>query len=259
MIEITDAQLQLWLQSAFWPFVRISGLLMSAPLIGERYAPVRVRIGLGILLLILLLPGMPTANVLAPFSAAWWFAGIGELAIGILMGFLLRLAFEAMMLAGELIGFGMGLGFARLADPVHGTDAPALGLFLRTLSMLLFLSLGGHLRLIEALAASFQTMPGGSVALTGELFHSAALMGRVVFDGALAIALPLIAAMLLVNLAFGVMSRSTPTLNATAVGFPISLFAGMVLLGVTIAPMLGHFQEVLNRLWRAIEALIQSV
>lgn len=257
-MTFSDAQLQDWLQAAFWPFVRIGGVMMTAPVIGERFAPARVRLIVALVLLMAILPVLPARPAIPVFSSAWWMAGVEELGLGVLIGFLLRLVFEAMMLAGEVIGYGMGLGFARLADPVHGTDAPVLGSLLRLLAMLVFLTLGGHLQLIQMLAGSFRVAPAGAAVLHPQMFESTAELGKILFSGALAVALPIAAAMLVVNIAFGVMNRSAPTLNAVSVGFPISLLAGMVLLGVDLRPMLGHFRSLLDTGWSALGALIDA-
>lgn len=258
-MELADTQLQTWLQGALWPLVRITAVMMSAPVFGERYAPARIRLGLSLALLVVLLPVLPPRPVLPAFGAQWWLAGIGEMVFGLAIGFSLRLVFEAMVLAGELISLGMGLGFARMADPVRGTDSPVVGSFMRVLAMLLFLALGGHLRLISALADSFTVAPVGAALLQASMFKTLALLGSVIFAGGVAIALPIAAAMLIVNLGFGVMNRSAPTLNATSVGFPISLFAGLVLLGAALVPMLSRFSALLDEAWLRLDALIHAM
>jgi flagellar biosynthetic protein FliR len=257
-VNITDAQLQIWIQEYFWPFARIGGLLMTAPVFGGRSAPARVRLifalALTMALAPLLPPSAPTPAPLTVFTAAWWLRAAQETALGIAFGFVLQLVFEAVVMGGELIGYGMGLGFARLADPIRGADAPVLGAFLRVAFMLLFFAAGAHLRLIEVLADSFKALPSGA-SLGAHDMLALARYGAQLFRGALSIALPAVAALLLVNMAFGAMNRSAPTLNAMSVGFPLTLLVGLVMLDFNLPAMSGVLQNLLVDAWALIGAL----
>jgi flagellar biosynthetic protein FliR len=123
----------------------------------------------------------------------------------------------------------MGLSFAFNMDPMHGTQVPVLGQFYSMLVMLTFLALDGHLRLIEVLVDGFRTMPVGTSGLGTDGIWSIITWGSQLFTGALSIALPGVTALLIVNVAFGVMSRAAPQLNLFAVGFPITLVFGLVI------------------------------
>jgi flagellar biosynthetic protein FliR len=218
-----------------------------------------VRLLFVLALTMVLAPLLPKAPPLDSFTAKWWLRVAQEMVVGIAIGFLLQLAFEAIMLGGELIGNGMGLGFARLADPVRGTDAPVIGQFLQVFTVMLFLAAGGHLRLIEVLADSFRTVPDGGALLTTQTFYSLAAFASQTFAGALSVALPMVGALLLVNMAFGVMSRSSPTLNSMAVGFPLSLLAGLVLLRFNLPTVADVLARQLNAVWQFIAAWTGSV
>lgn len=229
-MQITDADLARWMAQYLWPFVRIGGLLLIAPVLGSRSVPARIRITLAVLLTLVLAPLLAPPPALVAYSAAWWFEIARQLLIGIAMGFVMMLVFEAVAFAGELIAYGMGLSFAQLNDPLHGASTPVVGQLLTVFATLLFLSLDGHLRLIEGMAESFQLMPIGTAGLSPEAFKGLALWGGSVFDSGLRLGLPLVIALLLVNLAFGLMGRAAPTLGGLAIGFPIALAAGFVLL-----------------------------
>ena len=245
-MTFTDTQLIAWLEAWFWPMVRIGGVLASAPVIGARVVPVRIRVVLMVLLTLVIAPLLPPAPYLETFKAEWWLEVGQQMLIGVAMGFVLMIVFEAVVLAGELISYGMGLSFAQLVDPLRGAGTPVVGQLMMVMATLLFLSVGGHLRLIEALAASFQTLPVGGAGLDAAALSMLARWGSNVFVGGVQIALPVMIALLLVNLAFGVMSRSAPALSALSVGFPIALAAGMVLLGYslpTLAAVLNHMLD----------------
>lgn len=254
-MTLTDAQLQAWLQAWLWPLVRIGGLMASAPVLGNTHVPVRVRVVLAVLLTLVIAPLLPAPVLIPLFSADWWLETARQMLIGVAMGFVLMMVFEAVVLAGELIAYGMGLSFAQLVDPLRGAGTPVVGQLLMILGTLLFLSLGGHLRMVEALAMSFRGLPVGGGGLDAESLHALALWGGQLFAAGLQIALPLVVALLLVNLAFGVMSRSAPALSAMSVGIPISLAAGLLLLRYSLPTL----QMVLEAMLDSAFALLSQL
>lgn len=229
------AQLADWVAAFVFPLARMGGFVMTAPVFGARFVPAQVRIVLA-LALTFLLTTLVTPPAFDLFSARGMLAIIGETVIGAALGFVLTLIFDAVMLAAEFISLSIGLGFARLADPVRGSSTPVLGQLYLIVSMLLFLAVDGHLLVLCLLDGSFDTLPIGAFpapAAFGEL----AALGVFLFAGALALALPALAAMLLTNLAYAVVSRAAPALNMFAVGFPLSLLFGLFLLLATIGLM----------------------
>jgi flagellar biosynthetic protein FliR len=255
-MELSDAQIQTWIQMMVWPMVRISGLMMAAPLFGDGVASARLRLMLALSMTVLIAPLLPQPAPLTSFSAEWWLRIAAELTLGVIMGFVLKIVFEAVVLGGEYVGNGMGIGFAQLADPLHGAAAPVIGQFLQIVAILLFLAFGGHLRLLQALADSFHTMPVANVAVSTRTAYALAELGSELFSGAIAVALPTVAALLLVNIAFGVMSRSAPTLNALSVGFPLSIVCGLVLLRVNLPQLSSVFSGQLDRAFAVLSSLI---
>jgi flagellar biosynthetic protein FliR len=258
-MDFTDVQLQAWLQGALWPFMRIGGVLMVAPIFSGRTMPMLARLMFALALTFALAPLLPPSPPMEIFTAAWWLRGAQETVLGIALGFLLKLVFEAMILGGELIGNGMGLGFARMADPVRGADAPVIGQFLQVMAVLLFLSAGGHLRLIELLAQSFRSVPAGGDVLTAPAMYAVAGFASETFAGALSVALPMVGALLLVNIAFGVMSRSAPTLNGLSVGFPLSLIAGLLLMRFNLPMIATVLDRELMAAWTFFSRLTGGV
>lgn len=249
MIEFTHAQMTAFLQSYMWPFLRIGGLVMTAaPLNSAAVAP-RARLILALVLTLVLAPLLPQAPQLTGYSAAWWLALGRELVTGAALGFVLQLVFEAVMLAGELMSYGMGLGFAQLADPIHGAAAPMLGQFYQVCATLLFFALGGHLQLVQLLMDSFRAAPPGTAAPDAASFKALADFGGLCFSGALRIALSAVIALLLVNLCFGAMNRSAPALNATSLGFPLSLIVGLVVLRMVLPQLQEVLTALLDQAW----------
>jgi flagellar biosynthesis protein FliR len=257
-MRLTDAQLLSWLQEYLWVFTRIGAALMVAPVFGSGQTPLRVRLMLALVLTLLLTPLLAPAAPL-PLWSADWFLQIGQqVLIGIAMGLVLRLCFEAVMLAGSLIANSMGLGFAQLADPVNGTSAPVVGVFMTVFATLLFLALGGHILLIELLATSLRTLPPGGAGLGAADLHALALAGAQIFSGALRVALPAVIALLLANLAFGVISRAAPSLNLISVGMPVSLLVGLLMLYASLPSLQAVFTDLLPWAGTFIEELVDG-
>ncbi len=249
-------QLEGWLAQAFWPFVRIGACFMVAPVFAARYVPARVRIALALAMTLLVAPlvSVPTVK---PFSAEGVAVTAQQILIGLSLGFALQLVFDALTLGGQVLANSMGLSFALNQDPLRGSGTPAIGQFYTILVTMTFLALGGHLALIEILAQGFQSLPLGGAGLGRDSLWSLVLWGGTLFTGAVTIALPGVTALLIVNLSFGVMSRAAPSFNLFAVGFPVSLVLGLVILLVGLPTMQDSFIELLGRALAYLRELSQ--
>jgi flagellar biosynthetic protein FliR len=235
-IALTSGQIEGWVAQAFFPFVRIGACLMVAPLFGARFVPARSRLVLAVALTALVVPLLP-APAIAPFSGEGFVVVAQQLLIGVAMGFALQVVFDSLGLAGQLLANSMGLSFAFNVDPLRGSSTAALGQLYIILATLTFLALGGHLALIELLVASLHTLPVGTDGLGSEGLWALVNWGGTLFSGAIMIALPGVTALMIVNLAFGVVSRAAPSLNLFAVGFPISLVVGLLVVLAGIGPL----------------------
>ena len=244
-IALTTGQLEAWMANAFFPFVRIGACLMVAPMFGARFVPARTRILLAVALTALVVPLMPATGI-APFSAQGIVVVAQQLLIGIALGFALQIVFDALGLAGQLLANSMGLSFAFNVDPLRGSSTAALGQIYIILATLVFLALDGHLALLQVLVDGFGTMPVGTTGLGREGLWALVLWGGQLFAGAISIALPGITALLIVNLAFGVVSRAAPSLNLFAVGFPFSLVIGLLVVLAGIGPLVEGVTRLLS-------------
>ncbi len=246
MITLSSGQLAAWLSQLFWPFVRIGACLMVAPVFSAAGVPVRIRVVLAAAIALIVAPLVPAPPAIEPFSAAGVVVTVQQVVIGVALGFALHIIFDAVEVAGQLIANGMGLSFAYNIDPVHGTETPVLGQLYGILVLLTFLALDGHLRLIETLAASFRTLPVGEAGLGTAGLWQLIQWGEQIFGAALVIALPGIAALIIVQLAFGVMSRAAPQLNLFAVGFPITLLLGLALVLLSLPMLQSNFVRLIG-------------
>ena len=243
-IALTTGQLEAYVAQGFFPFARIGACLMVAPMFGARFVPARTRIILAVAITAMVVPLIP-APTIAPFSPQGFVVVFQQLLIGVAFGFALQVIFDALALAGQLLANSMGLSFAFNIDPLRGSSTPALGQLYVILATLTFLALGGHLALLEMLVAGLYSMPIGTSGLGQEGLWSLILWGGTLFSGAIGIALPGVTALLIVNLAFGVVSRAAPSLNLFAVGFPVSLVVGLLVVLAGIGPLQSSFTELL--------------
>ncbi len=256
MINLSTSQLQEWLAQLFWPFVRIGACFMVAPVFGASAVPARVRIVLAGAVAVVLAPLLPVPAGTEVFSAAGILITVQQILIGVALGFCLQLLFDAVTLGGQILANSMGLSFAYNIDPQRGASTPALGQLYNLLVVLTFLALNGHLQLIEALTRSFTTLPIGTTGLGPAGLYAVASWGTQLFAGALAIALPGVTALLIVNVAFGVMSRAAPTLNLFAVGLPITLLFGLTIALGGLVAVQSTFEQALVRTFGLLQALL---
>ncbi|MFP5505653.1 MAG: flagellar biosynthetic protein FliR [Gammaproteobacteria bacterium] len=256
MLSFTDAQLNAWLISFIWPLTRILGLIMVAPVFGHSAVPGRVKVGLGIFIALIVSPALPPMPDVNLSSWHGLFILIQQFLIGVGIGFVMRIAFAATDAAGEIIGMQMGLGFATFFDPQSAGNTLVLGRFFNMLAVLVFVAVNAHLLLVGVLVESFQALPISVQPLASGGFFTLASFGAAIFAIGLQLALPLIAILLMVNLALGILTRSAPQLNIFAIGFPITLSVGLIMLTFTLPYFLPQFEMMFRQAFDAMGAVI---
>jgi flagellar biosynthetic protein FliR len=243
VLTLTTGQLEGWLAQYLWPFIRIGACLMVAPSYGARFVPARTRIILAAALTVLVTPMLPAPPAgIEVFSLPGFIITLQQVLIGLATGFVLQVAFDALAMGGQLLSNGMGLSFAFNIDPLRGTSTPVIGQLYMIIVTLTFFGLNGHILLIETLVAGFTTLPIGT-SPPASMWFAVANWGSQLFTGALSVALPGMTAMLVANLAVGVMSRAAPTLNLFAVGFPLTLGFGLVIVWLSLPAVQSGFVE----------------
>ena len=255
-MTITATELAGLLTAWLWPFFRIAALVSAGPVFGNRSVPVRIRLGIALALTLVIAPLVPPMPRVDPLSGTGLIITVQQVLIGLTLGFALRVMFAVLELGGEIIAHLMGLGFASLVDPNNGVSVPVVSHFYIILATLVFLSIDGHLLVIQTLAESFVRLPvGGDGIGTRGLWNLAGLAGWV-FSAALVMALPAIVALLTVNLAFGVMTRAAPQLNIFAVGFPVSLIFGFLVMILTLPVAVSQFAALAERSIEFAESVV---
>lgn len=245
-LVISEAQLMQFIGQYLWPMLRIGAFYFAIPIVGARTVPARVRIILTLFTTILLVPLLPPAPIISMMSLEALVLVVKEVVIGLAMGFMLQVVLHVFVLAGQFISLKMGLGFAAMNDPSSGVSVTVLSQFYLLLSTLLLLAIDGHIVIIHMLIDSFTTLPISGLGLNAENFVGIVGMGSWMFNIGLVISLPLFTALLIVNMSFGVMSRSAPQMNVFTVGFPITLILGLLLVWASLANFLPLFETVIE-------------
>jgi flagellar biosynthetic protein FliR len=241
MIELTNMQIGGWVGQYLLPLFRIASMLMVMPVIGTQLVPMRVRLYLSLAICLVLAPNLPPMPQVDAVSLQSMLLIGEQVLVGVMFGFVLQLYFHLFTVAGQIIAMQMGLGFASMVDPANGVSVPVLGQLLLMLVTLLFLAMNGHLVVFEVLAESFVTLPVGEGLLLDHYWTMAGKLTWVIAAGLL-MALPVVAALLIINLAFGVMTRAAPQLNIFSIGFPLTLVLGLFIFWLGISDFLAHFQ-----------------
>ncbi|RJF93217.1 flagellar biosynthetic protein FliR [Sphingomonas cavernae] len=231
-----EAQLWVWLVA----MIRPGAAFLVAPVFGAPYVPIQLRMVVSLALGMAALQANP---VILPEGGLVTIAGfmlvLGEVLVGLALGFAVQIGFAAAMLAGETIGNVMGLGFAGMVDPASGQSSPAIGQFLSLLTTFLFLAIGGHLMLATIIVESYRALPPGDAFMSAESINGLVLFGGELFAAGLAVALPVGFALVIVQLVMAMLARSAPSLNLFAVGLPAALLAGLVLMAMAV-PVMGE-------------------
>ena len=255
---LTSAQMSAWLGDFLWPLTRVAMVFTVAPIFGGRLVPIKMRVLTALVITAVLVPVIPAAPAVDPLSAEGVLITLQQLLIGLALGFMLQMVFSAMVIGGHTIALGMGLGFASMVDPQNGVNVPVVGQYYTTIATLLFLALDGHLMLISVLSESFHSMPVAVDGLSRQSLWDVVAWASRMFAGGVLIAMPAITALLLTNIAFGVITRAAPQLNIFGVGFPLTLTLGFIIMFITLPALVPQFGDLLGEAFDLLRGLVQT-
>jgi len=238
MMTLSSSEIMSWVGTFMWPLFRIAALVSAAPVFGARTIPVSVKLIFAVVFTMVIAPVSPPVPVIDPLSGEAVLIVMNQILIGAAMGLALQLVFAMFIVGGQIIAFQMGLGFASMVDPASGTQVPVVSQFYVIVLTLVFLALDGHLVFISVIAESFHTLPIGVNGLSREGLWALVIWGGNMYAGAVQIALPAIASLLLINLTFGIVTRAAPQFNIFSIGFPVTMVAGFFIMLVTLKAIL---------------------
>ncbi len=259
MLQITFAQLEAWLALFIWPFTRITAFLAVAPLLGHSSIPMQVKIGMAFIITVLispLLPPLPTAPLLS-----WASIGIliEQVIIGLAIGLVMDIIFSAIQAAGDMIGLQMGLAFASFFSQDSGANTMILARVFYIVALLLFVTVDGHLLMINVLAGSFSLIPIASFSIQASSFMMLVDYAGIIFSAGLLLALPVLGVLLIINLAMGILNRSAPQFTVFSVGFPISLTVGILLFALLMQDIGGFLLSLFDQGLNFMQELLRGL
>ena len=242
----TSEELLLLIEHWMWPFFRIGGMLMTMPIIGTRSIPVRIRMMTAIAVTWVVAPIIPVNVYIDPLSMDGILVSINQTLIGITLGLTVRIIFVVLEIAGQAVGQLMGLMMASMVDPQNGNQVPIIGQMYLMFATLMFVSMNGHLIMIQNLAESFFLMPVSTTAFHFDMFWQIIDWSSIILSTGVLISLPVLVSMLVVNIAFGVMTRAAPQLNIFAVGFPVMMILGVMILMFSLDGFVPQVERMFN-------------
>lgn len=237
--------------------LRMTGLVLIAPVWSARTVPVRVRtaalLAFSLCLLPIALADAPTTAALTPATA------LTELVVGLAIGIAAAATVAAAEFAGELLAIEIGLSGAALFDPLTQQPTQPLGQFMQLAAVVLLLVGNGHVVMLEALGASLHAIPAGTVPNLTAGLRPIVQLGSGVFEVGLRVAAPVIAAVMLANVALGMLSRAAPALNVMAVAFPLQIGVGLLSLSLAFGAIALVFTGWDGTLARVLETVFRPM
>ncbi len=231
----------------FLVLMRCTGFIVTAPLLGHRSLPATVKAALAVGFAIAMLSGA----AVAPGAQAVALAAPIELLLGLSLGFMLSLGFQAIELGGRLLALQLGLSLEAILNPLNPDPSTALDPFFGVLAGILFLALDLHVATIQILAGTFVSFPIGG-AWPVELGLVAGQLIVLMLELGTRIALPIALVLLLVELLVGLISRAIPQVNVFILGLPAKILVGVAALAIAMPSMVAGGARIFEAIYGTV-------
>ncbi len=240
--------------------LRTGSMVTTMPFLGSANIPMICKAGLALSMAVLIHPAAQVGTAAYP-TDLWGFAPliVGELMIGTILGFTVRLLLTAVQIMGQLAGFQMGFAVANVLDPMGGGQVSVLAQLCYLMAMLVMFAVGGHLVFFEAMADSLRLVPPGHFTLTRALYDQVLDLSGQMFMLALRMGLPVIGALLFTQVGMGILAKTVPQMNILMVGFPITITVGLVFMTITLLVMLPVLSHIFGGLGTLLTNLLKAM
>jgi len=246
-----------WSLSQFQTLViiltRVAAVLFMMPILGTRYVPNLVKVGLALVISLILLPLVQVEVAPAlfePVGFGWFLAA--ELMIGLILGLTIKLIFAGIQMAGEFMGYQMGLGMASLFDPQSGVNNTVTAEFNYLVALLFFLAVDGHHWFFKALVESFREVGPGLLKVRAGLFEYLLQLSGKMFVIAIKLVAPVMAIILFVHMALGLTAKMVPQINLLMASFPLTIGLGLVFLALSIELFAPYYHSLFEEMGRGL-------
>lgn len=240
--------------------IRVGVILFLLPFFNSRVIPVLTKAALALILTVVLFP-VSSSHIGSFPDTLWGMSGLvtGELIIGMILGLLVQMFFEGVRMMGQLAGIETGFAIANVLDPQSGAQSSIMSNMAYLIALLLFLILNGHHILLNAIRESFAIIQPGSVSLNKQVFNEIIKSSGDMFIIAVQIGAPVIAAILFVQVAFGLITRLIPQMNIMVVAFPVQIVTGLFFFGVSLWVMLQFMERYVGGLDRQLMNMMMLI
>ena len=230
--------------------VRVSGLMVSAPVLGSSNFPLVAKIGLTAGTAALITPVLPVLDTPLPTDVlAFATMAIGEFIIGLILGFVISILFAAVQVGGQIMDLQTGFGMMNVFNPAMETQFPIFGFFLVIVAVLYLLVINGHQMMLLALARTYDHVDIGGFVVRPEMMWEISTWGTSMFVDGVMIAAPVATAMMLAYVSMGLLGRLVPQIHLFVIGFPVTIATGLFL----AAAILGIYISVLDGMFERLE------
>ena len=245
----------------FLLLTRVSGIFIVAPFFGSINIPQYIRIGTALAMSVVLFPVVDQlAVVQAPATILGYaLAVLAELFVGWLIGFVAYISFSAIHMAGKIMDMQVGFSIVNVMDPTSGQQIPLIGRFLYKLGLIIFLVTNGHHMIIAALFESFRAVPMLGMTANPDLTMLIANFTAGIFSTGMKIAMPVTFAILLTNVALGVLARTMPQLNIFVVGIPMQIVVGLFVLSILVPFYILFLDVLFNEMYGNVSMALRTI
>ena len=245
----------------FLLLTRVSGIFIVAPFFGSINIPQYIRIGTALAMSVVLFPVVDQlAVVQAPATILGYaLAVLAELFVAWLIGFVAYISFSAIHMAGKIMDMQVGFSIVNVMDPTSGQQIPLIGSFLYNLGLIIFLVTNGHHMIIAALFESFRAVPMLGMTANPDLTMLIANFTAGIFSTGMKIAMPVTFAILLTNVALGVLARTMPQLNIFVVGIPMQIVVGLFVLSILVPFYILFLDVLFNEMYGNVSMALRTI
>ncbi|MFZ1984872.1 MAG: flagellar biosynthetic protein FliR [Desulfatitalea sp.] len=253
LLNLPIEQFQLFL----FVLVRVGSILFSIPFLEARNVPMTLKAGLAIAMSVMLMPQLKLPPLSIVGDPLTLLLGIlGEVAIGLIIGLMVQLLFAGVQLAGQLAGFQMGFAIANVVDPASSLQIPILAQFLNLFALMIFFTINAHFYFIKALVDAFELIPPMGAHLNGQLLELLMKTAADAFVIAIQVGAPVMVALLLTNVALGLMARTVPQMQIFVVAMPLQIVLGLAFLGFSLPYVTAFLCSAFAKMGHTIVAMI---
>jgi flagellar biosynthetic protein FliR len=257
MLTFNSHIFEAWVFGLMLPLTRILGFIAIAPFFSSKSFSIPIKVAFGVLLALIIIPTVPESPRIDILSLSGVLVVAQQILIGLAMGLTAQIIFTGIEMAGQISGLMMGFGFASFFDPQTQNTTPVIGSMMNILAMMVFLSINGHLMLISGLVDSFHSFP---IEMQASSINGMAIAnwGAKIFSIGLQISLPMIAALLITNIALGILTRAAPQLNMFGIGFPITICVGFLVFSLMMPSLATAYRHFLEQGISASQSIVKA-